>query len=114
MNVLGDTFVWIEGVSRACQQQDVGETGAQRGRNRAAGPVETKQKRSTRSYLAHVRSRTASDSMVPFGVALITCQSMYHSHWRLSATQVCRGIIIEQAVPPLIIPRSEEHTSELQ
>ena len=67
MHVLGETFVRIEGVKRALQKQQAGDTGAQSGRKRAAGPLETKQQRSARSYLSHVRSRTASDSMVPFG-----------------------------------------------
>ena len=66
--VLGETFVGIEGVNRACQKQHAGETGGQRGRDRGAGPLETKQKRSARIDFPHVRQRTAPDSMVPFSL----------------------------------------------
>ena len=54
----------IEGVNRARQQQYAGETRTQRRHNRAARPFKAKQKRSARGYFSHVRSRTASDSMV--------------------------------------------------
>jgi len=54
MDVLGDTFVRIEGANRARQQQHAGKTRAQHRRNRAARPFKAKQKRSARSYVSHV------------------------------------------------------------
>src|SRR5271165_4875276 len=101
MHVLGKTFVRIEGVNRACQQQDAGETGAQRGRNRAADQVETKQKRPARSYLSHVRRRTASDSMVPFSsYAGYLPANVSLSLALVSESSLSRSAL-EQVVPPL-------------
>ena len=55
VDVLGKAFVRIEGVSRACQEQYTREgTGHQHGRNGRAGPAQTAQKRSARSYVSHV------------------------------------------------------------
>ena len=54
MNVLGDTFIGIEGVNRGCQQQYAGETKAQRRRNRGRGPVKAKRKWLARTSVSHV------------------------------------------------------------
>ena len=64
---MGETFVGIQGVNRACQKQHAGETGGQRGRDCGAGPSgnEAEAVGENRSFPMFV-SRTAPDSMVPF------------------------------------------------
>src|SRR5208282_3465572 len=62
MHVLGETFVRIEGVNRACQPQHAREMTGQCGRSRDAPP---KAKRSRRNCLFHVRSRAALETLGP-------------------------------------------------
>ena len=54
MHVLGETFVRIEGMDRARQQQYAGETRAQHRHNRGRGPVKAKRQWSAKSNVPHV------------------------------------------------------------
>jgi hypothetical protein len=49
MHVLGETFVRIEGVNRACTERQIEQKNAQDDRTGFAGPIKT-----ARNYLSHV------------------------------------------------------------
>ena len=53
VDVLGDTFIRIEGVNRAYKEQDRGEISRQHGHNHGAAPVESKQTWWAKSSIFH-------------------------------------------------------------